>query len=326
MLKMQDIDFIEIDAAADEQLLINKFEELSERPLYPAQDERILIQLITYYGTLIKTAFNSAAKLNLVECSRYPFLDYLGRQKNCERLEDETDENYIKRILLSPEGYSCAGAEAAYIYFILSAHPSIIDAAIDVPDENASIAIDETEAEFINNTVSNNLFSAEMDFEKEEIEITLNQALSSGSIIKVKIPHPYKVIPYVLTDEGTASEEVLQAVSEKLKDVRPLTDYVKPKSAEVQTFEISGAVYLTKNADESTVHRAVNEALNSYLSALKNSLNKSVIQNQITAAVLNIDGVYDFELTSPASSLAASPQKYYDGAIGALTFERTQYN
>ena len=336
---MAEINFIDINPSEDEQLLVNKFEELTEKTLYPAQDERILIQLIAYYGSLLQIKFNSAAKLGLVKYSRYPILDFLGEQKNCKRLENETDENYIKRILLSPEGYSCAGPELAYIYFILSAHSSITDAAIDVPDENASIFLSAPlegevpqsceggiKEEFITNTISNSAFSASMDFEKEEIEITLNQALEAGGKIKVRIPHPYKVIPYVLTDEGAASDEVLAAVSETLKDVRPLTDYVIPKSAEVINFEISGTVYLTQNADENTVKNAVNEALNAFLGQFKNKLNKSVRKNKIRTAVCNIEGVFDFKLNTPETSLDAAKNINYKGAVGALIYERVNHD
>lgn len=328
---MTDINFIDINAQEDEQLLINKFEELTEKTLYPAQDERILIQLMVYYANLVKTQFNSAAKLNLVEYSRYPILDFLGRQKNCERLENETDENYIKRILLSPEGYSVAGPELAYIYYILSADSSIVDAAIEVPEENALVVIarndsDATiETEFITNTVDNNSFSAEMDFEKEEIEITLKQALKIGDKITVRIPHPYKVIPYVLTEDGEASNEVLNKVSETLKEVRPLTDYVLPKSAVVKNFEISGTVYLKQKADEDSVKAGVNSALNKFLAQFKGSLKQGVVINQIITAVCSVDGVYDFIVISPETSLEASAKVNYQGSIGELTYERVNH-
>lgn len=331
---MSDINFIDIDPKNDEQILISKFEELTERTLYPAQDERILIQLIVYYGNLLQTKFNNAAKLNLVEYSRYPILDFLGRQKSCERLENETDENYIKRILLSPEGYSVAGPENAYLYFILSSDSSIVDAAIEVPDENAFILLSaplEGEVaqsairgyyEFITNSINNSTFSASMNYEKEEIELTFNETIQEGTKLKVRIPHPYKVITYVLTEDGEASEEILKKVSETLEEVRPLTDYVIPKSAVVETFEISGIVYLTKNADETVVKKEINEALNRFLLQFKSSLNKSIIINQIIARVCSVDGVYDFKLLSPEATLAASPKINYRGNIGTITYER----
>ena len=327
---MDNINFIDINPPEDEQLLINKFEELTEKTLYPAQDERILIQLITYYGNLLQTKFNNAAKLGLVEYSRYPILDFLGRQKNCKRLENETDENYIKRILLAPEGYSVAGPELAYLYFILSADSSIVDAAIEVPDENSkiviaseSVAIQPIETEFITNTIDNNTFSASINYEKEEIEITLKEALQANSKITVRIPHPYKVIPYVLTQNGGASEEILQKVSETLEGVRPLTDYVIPKSAEIQNFIISGTVYLKQNADEAIVKTKVKEALNGFLEQFKRSLNKAVVINQIINAVLSVEGVYDFNVLTPENTLEANKKVCYNGEIGEITYERT---
>ena len=278
----------------------------------------------------LQTKFNNAAKLNLVEYSRYPILDFLGKQKNCERLEGEGDEKYINRILLAPEGYSVAGPELAYLYYILSADSTIVDAAIEVPDENASVviasvseAIQPIETECITNTIENNLFSASMDYEKEEIEITLKEALQAGDKITVRIPHPYKVIPYVLTQTGEASEEILQKVSKTLEGVRPLTDYVIPKSAEIQNFEISGTVYLKQNAEETIVKKEVNEALNAFLESFKGSLKKAVVINQIIKTVLSVDGVYDFKPSSPETILEASPKINYRGIIGEITYERT---
>lgn len=91
-------DFIEIDASADEQALIDKYLELTGKDaIYPAQAERILISLIAYYANLVKTQFNEAAALNLVQFSRAPILDFIGALFGCTRLAAEygTDELQI---------------------------------------------------------------------------------------------------------------------------------------------------------------------------------------------------------------------------------------
>ncbi len=320
------LEFIKIDPEADEKMLIEKFEKDTDTTLFPAQDTRILIELMVYYANLVKAQMNDAANLNIVEFSRAPFLDFLGNAKNCPRLENEADENYIQRILLSPESFSTAGPELAYIYFAKSAHPDIVDVAVDVPKEDASIEINGIKSILTSNVVDNDLYTAEINYQTGEIVITLKQSLSAGNIIKTKVPHPYEIDIYALTKEGEASQEVLNSIDTTLKDVRPLCDYVVPKSAKIENFEISGTVYLTKKADEQFVKEAVPEILNEFLNEFKNHLNKSIVINQINRRVCSIEGVYDFKLNSPNNTLEAKENINYKGAIGSLIYERTIYD
>lgn len=414
------LEFIKIDPQADEKLLIEKYEQDTNTTLSNAQDARILIQLMVYYANLVKVQANEAANLNLAEYSRYPFVDFIGKMKNCERLkaskgtdtlqininttftydltiskglqvktndglyifetvkdlvipsgettgtveiqsveatsevnkykageidtvisssysfiervsnlngvtggsEDEDDETYIQRILLSPESFSVAGPELAYKYFAMSAHPSIIDVSVDVPSENAQIDINDITEDMELNSAENDLYSATVNYQTGEITITLKQNLSSDGTIKTKMPHPYKINLYVLTKDGIAAQSILDKVVETLKDVRPICDYIVPKSAQVQNFEIAGTVYLKKDADDETTKSAVNERLNAILDEFKCSLNKSVVLNQIIAKVNNIDGVYDFKPTSPTKDLPAQKYLYYQGSIGTINWEK----
>ncbi len=416
--------FIEIDAKADKELLIKTYEAAADTVLQPAQDAMIMINLIAYYGNLIKTQINEAAKLNLAEYSRYPILDFLGKYKNCVRIsaskgqdtlkitlnttfsyditiakgfqvktsdgayifettedliiaagenegevtiesqeaasavndygageintvissafsfidkvenlngvsggsEDETDESYIERILLAPEGYSTAGPELAYIYFAKSAHSSIVDVKVEIPQDDIEIDIDGETLVMSENEAEGNTFSAVCSYEEGTAQITLNQDISSGALITVKVPHPYKIIVYVLTDDSKTSDTVLESVETALKDVRPLCDYVEVQSASREEYEISGTVYLTSDADEDTVTENVQTALNNYLESVKNSLNKSIVLNKITTAVCSIDGVYDFEPSAPENDLEAQVNVCYSGSIGTITYIRTDYN
>ncbi|MCD7780409.1 MAG: baseplate J/gp47 family protein [Candidatus Gastranaerophilales bacterium] len=417
-------DFIDIDIKSDKELLIQKYETETNTTLYPAQDAMIMINLIAYYGNLVKTQVNDAAKLNLVEYSRAPILDFLGKYKNCERTsastgtdtlkimintvfsydvtiskgyqvkssdgayifettkdliissgdtkgeveiesleatsevnnytageintimsnaysfiesvenlygvtggsDEESDENYIQRILLAPESYSVAGPELAYIYFAKSAHSSIVDVKVDIPSDDITVDINGETLTMTEDEQTNDNFSVSTDYQEGEVNITLNNAVEAGSTVKVNVPHPYKINLYVLTDEGEASESVLESVETALETVRPLVDYVKVNSAVVEDFEISGTVYLIDTADEDTVTTNVNNALNDYLSTVKNSLNKSVVINKIITAVCGVEGVYNFELTSFSEDLEAKTDTYYSGSIGDLVYERTDYD
>ena len=316
------LEFIKIDPKADEAHLIEKFEKDTDTKVQIAHDTRILIELMVYYANLIKAQVNDACKLNLVEHSRAPILDFLGNQKNCPRLEDEEDKDYIQRILLSPEGFSVAGPELAYIYFTKSVDSLIKDVQCEVPEDDIKIKIGETETVMTTNEITTALFNIVCNYKEGEVEITLNQALEAGSKIKVTVPHPYSTFLHILTQDGTEVEGLLDKVSDALKPVKPLCDYPLPQFAKIEEFAINGKVYLRKNADEETVKKNVNELLNKYLSGVNLFLKKSVVKNHIVSYINSIDGVFDFKVTKPTSNMLAKIDTAYKGTIGNITYER----
>lgn len=78
--------FIEADAAAITADMIAGYEQMAGRTLYPAQVERILIDLGAYRETLVRIGINDAAKQNLVAFAHAPMLDYLGELVDTHRL------------------------------------------------------------------------------------------------------------------------------------------------------------------------------------------------------------------------------------------------
>lgn len=78
--------FIERDAVKVTQELIALYEQITGKKLYPAQVERVLIDLIAYREMLLRIAIQEAAKQNLVEYATYPMLDYLGELVGVKRL------------------------------------------------------------------------------------------------------------------------------------------------------------------------------------------------------------------------------------------------
>ncbi len=337
-------DFIEINPKDEVDKLIKIYEDETDTKLYPAQDAMILIKIMAYLSTLLQTKFNDSAKLNLVQHSRFPILDFLGEMKKCKRLksgagakalsgedgaqhyEDESDDDYRERILLSPEGFSVAGPELAYIYFALCADSDIKDVSVHCPDDDIKVTYnDETTILQGNEAVvekSTADFDIKADYNTGEVILTLNKNFSSGEIIKIKVPHPFELILYILTKTGTASEELLKKVEDFLKPTRPLSDCVKAKSAEIEEFVISGTIFLKKDAVKETVEKSVNEVLNAFLNDFQDVLNKSVVRNQIITSICNIQGVFDFDLETPKNSLEAKKNTSYKGSIGNLKYER----
>lgn len=78
--------FIERDAEAITAEMIAKYEADSGKTLYPAQAERLLINLIAYREMLLRSGIQEAAKQNLVRYARAPMLDYLGELVGTYRL------------------------------------------------------------------------------------------------------------------------------------------------------------------------------------------------------------------------------------------------
>lgn len=79
-------DFIARDPAAITAEIIAQYEQLSGKTLYPAQVERLLIDLLAYRETLIRIGIQEAAKQNLVAFAHAPMLDYLGQLVGVTRL------------------------------------------------------------------------------------------------------------------------------------------------------------------------------------------------------------------------------------------------
>lgn len=66
--------------------MITMFETVTGRTLYPAQVERLLINLYAYREALIRNAIQYTGQQNLLAFSSYPMIDYLGQLLGVSRL------------------------------------------------------------------------------------------------------------------------------------------------------------------------------------------------------------------------------------------------
>lgn len=78
--------FVEIDPAATEAALIARYESRSGKTLYPAQVERLFIDLIAYAKSLSDMSIQNAGEQLLVRFADAPILDYLGELVATPRL------------------------------------------------------------------------------------------------------------------------------------------------------------------------------------------------------------------------------------------------
>lgn len=106
-----------------------------------------LLQVCAYREVLLRKRVNDAARANMLAYAQKGDLDNLGALLGVSRLmldpgdavlgiepTMESDTDFRRRIQLSPEGFSVAGPEGAYIYHALSSSPEAKDASATSPE------------------------------------------------------------------------------------------------------------------------------------------------------------------------------------------------
>ena len=121
-------EFVERDPQKVVAELIAQYETVTGRTLYPAQVERLVIDLIAYRESLTREAIQDAAKQNLVSFARAPFLDYLGELLGCRRLAGSSARALLRftfaeplaTSLLIPMGTRVQDSGGAFTFAVLA--------------------------------------------------------------------------------------------------------------------------------------------------------------------------------------------------------------
>ncbi|MCC2602535.1 baseplate assembly protein [Sphingopyxis yananensis] len=120
---------------------------------YPAFDAAVesdpvqkLLEVAAYREWLLRAEFNQRARGCMIAFAEASDLDQLGALLGAQRLEVtpadtylnipavmENDDDFRRRIVLSPEGFSVAGPEGAYISHALAADGDVLDASATSP-------------------------------------------------------------------------------------------------------------------------------------------------------------------------------------------------
>ncbi|MDW6004725.1 baseplate assembly protein [Vibrio mangrovi] len=126
----------QLDAVSVRTRMLNRFAELQHvdppkagDPLYFAFSS--MAEAITR----ARQEFQDISLENMVAFATGSNLQQLGALRPVERFEQESDEQYRRRIQMAPEGFSTAGAEGAYIFHALNADEDVLDASVDSPEE-----------------------------------------------------------------------------------------------------------------------------------------------------------------------------------------------
>ncbi len=119
----------------------------------------------------------------------------------------------------------------------------------------------------------------------------------------VQSPAPGEVLVSILSrgGDGTASAEVLAAVSDVLDEVRPLTDLLSVQSAAIVTYAISASLTVLPGPDSAVVRQTSDDVVTAY-AASQNRLGSDVTRSGLYAA-LHQSGVQNVTLISPAADV-----------------------
>nr|WP_295237841.1 baseplate J/gp47 family protein [uncultured Brevundimonas sp.] len=133
---------------------------------------------------------------------------------------------------------------------------------------------------------------------------------ASGDVLDASCtsPDPGDVVVTILSrlGDGAPSTSLLDAVEKIVgaETVRPLTDHVMVRPAQILTFEVTARITTFAGPDADVVMTEARERLDAYLAG-SFRLGRDITRSAIIAA-LAAEGVQDVELTSPAANVVCN--------------------
>lgn len=256
-----------------------------------------ILEIVAYRELLLRQRVNDAARAVMVAYAEGDDLDNLGALMGVARLvlaaadEDagtpatmESDEDFRRRIVLAPEGYSVAGPEGAYIYHALSADARMLDASATSPepDDIRALVLDTLAA----GGAAQALVAA--------MTAALDAAVWPGQVVVSALSRE---------EDGTAPQDLVDAVAAYVsaEERRPLTDYVTVQSAEIISYRVVASLTTYAGPDGSVVLENARAGLAAYVGA-NHRLGRDITISGLHAA-LHVEGVQNVVLTEPAADI-----------------------
>lgn len=258
------------------------------------------LEVAAYREALLRQRINDAARAVMVAYARDADLDNLGALMNVRRLMlspgdplknippvMESDEDYRRRIVLAPEGFSVAGPEGAYVFHALSADPDVLDASATGPKPDDIRAI--VSAVLTANGASAALVNA--------MKAALDAATWPGEVVVTVLSR---------TGDGTASGTLTAKVdaSVNAEDKRPMTDHVTVKGAQIVAYDVKATIYTFSGPDSQVVMGEARKRLDAYVAEC-HRLGRDVTMSGLYAAC-HVNGVQRVEFTSPTANILIS--------------------
>lgn len=176
--------FIDTDAQSVLDACIAEYERLTGRPLYPAQSERLLINLIAYREHLVRVGIQEAAEQNLVAFARAPMLDYLGELVGVIRIPAQPARCILRFSLdapavspvFIPSGTGVYSNDGKYLF--TTEADRTIEAGVVAIDVSA---VADTAGEAANSLQRGNVSTLADDVTDESLSVCNVDATSGGS-------------------------------------------------------------------------------------------------------------------------------------------------
>lgn len=258
------------------------------------------IEVVAYREFLLRQRVNDAARAVMLPYALDGDLDNLGALMDVQRLTlapadplhnvpalMESNTDYRHRIQLSPQGFSVAGPEGAYVFHALSADPGILDASAVGPKPDDIRAI-------ISSVLTANNASAAL---VNAMKTALDAAVWPGEVI---------VTVLARAGDGTAGDDLLTKVADSVNsnDKRPMTDHVTVKGAQIVGYDVRATVYTFTGPDSDVVMSEARKGLDRYVADC-HRLGRDVTMSGLSAAC-HVSGVQRVEFQSPTATIPIS--------------------
>lgn len=347
--------FLETSPAVLVADLVSAYEASTGKTLYPAQIERLWVDVLAYRESLVRQGIQTAAEQNLVDFATGARLEGLARLVGVSRLAARKAACQWRITLAAPDGSPTvypAGRQAvspngAIWQTTESATIPAGQLTVDVPAEaveagefqndippGSTFTLLEGAASVVSLTGSSGGAEAETDEQLRARALLapfgFSAAGSSGAyryhamsasplIIDVAVSTPTggTVAVYPLTSGGLPTQEVLDVVQAALDadTVRPLCDAVVVASPVRVAFAVEANLTIYATADEAVVEATARASVEAYLADRRAGLGRDLIASQIIKS-LGVEGVYKVELVGWVDRVLAASE-WADG-VAAL--------
>jgi uncharacterized phage protein gp47/JayE len=159
---------------------------------------------------------------------------------------------------------------------------------------------------------------------KEQIETIVKRVDPSITDVAVILTVAPSVSVKFITKTGLPSAGLIATVLAALTDpkVKPTLVVFTVEAPTIINFQIAATITTYSTADINTIKERCAAALNTYIQSVGSSMGKDVVVKQIIGALQAVSGVYEANLTLPASNLiiastdwATAPQVLPDDII-----------
>ena len=113
--ELPEIAFCGVDTSTVEAEVIKRFEQITERTLYPGNPERLFLEALAYEVALGRFLIDYAGKMNLLHYAQNGFLDHLANYLNTFRLEASSSLTILEFSLDQALGFDLVIAQGVRV-------------------------------------------------------------------------------------------------------------------------------------------------------------------------------------------------------------------